>query len=226
MAFWDDLNPVNLDSSDGMSGEVKFFSDEFKLVIWYKNVVHWGDDAPYNFQIIIYKNGLIDINYDNMDGDNRSATIGIQNETGQIGHQVVYNNSYIEDNLRLSFQKSEDSITIDNENLIIGSINTQQSSNHTIQVDGSLMSDGQYESYLYIESNATAPIITPLYIQVGYESIIGDINYDNQINVQDVVLLINIIIGNVLANNEADINQDNQINILDAVLLVGLILEL
>ena len=72
---------------------------------------------------------------------------------------------YIEDNLRLAFQKSEDSITIDNQNLIIDSINTQESSNHTIQVDGSLMSDGQYESYLYIESNATAPIIIPLYIQ-------------------------------------------------------------
>ena len=88
------------------------------------------------------------------------------------------------------------------------------------------MNDGQYESYLYIESNATAPIIIPLHIQVGYESIIGDINYDNEINVQDVVLLINIIIGNMPPNNEADINQDNQINILDAVLLVGLILEL
>ena len=123
-------------------------------------------------------------------------------------------------------QKSEDSITIDNENLIAGSINNQETSNHTIQIDGALMNDGQYESYLYIESNATAPITIPLYIQVGYESIIGDINYDNEINVQDVVLLINIIIGNMSPNNEADINQDNQINILDAVLLVGLILEL
>ena len=226
MAFWDDLNPVNLESSADMSGEVKFFSDEFKLIIWYNNVVHWDDDEPYNFQIIIYKHGLIDINYNNMDGDTRSATIGIQNETGEIGHQVIFNNSYIDDNLRLSFKKSEDSITIDNANLITNSINTQESSNHTIQIDGSLMSDGQYDSYLYIESNATAPIIIPLYIQVGYESIIGDINYDNEINVQDVVLLINIIIGNISPNNEADINQDNQINILDAVLLVGLILEL
>ena len=62
-------------------------------------------------------------------------------------------------------------------------------------------------------------------VQVGYQSSIGDVNYDNQINVQDVVLLINMIIGNVDPNNEADINQDNQINILDAVLLVSLILE-
>ena len=87
------------------------------------------------------------------------------------------------------------------------------------------MNDGAYETYIYIESNATAPIINSLFIQVGYESSIGDVNYDNQINVQDVVLLINMIIGNASPNNEADINQDNQVNILDAVLLVSLILE-
>ena len=226
MAFWDDLNPINLESSDNMNGEVKFYSDGFKLVVWYNDVVHWDDDNPYNFQIIIYKDGLIDINYNNMDGDTGSATIGIQNENGQIGHQVVYNNSYIEDDLRLSFNKAKDWITIDNQNLITGSINTEESANHNIQVNGSLMSDGEYETYIYIESNAGAPIMLPLYVQVGYESVIGDINYDNQINIQDLVLLINIITGNMPPNNEADINQDSQINILDAVLLVSLILEL
>ena len=208
-----------------MSGEVKFYSDTSKLIVWYNDVVHWGDDEPYNFQIIIYKDGLIDINYANMDGDTRSATIGIQNENGEIGHQVIYNNTYIENGLRLSFKKAEDWISIDNQNIITNSINTNESSNHNIEINGSLMNDGAYETYIYIESNATSPIINSLFIQVGYESSIGDVNYDNQINVQDVVLLINMIIGNVPPNNEADINQDNLINILDAVLLVSLILE-
>ena len=225
MAFWDDLNPINSESTSDMSGEVKFYSDNSKLIIWYNNVVHWGDDQPYNFQIIIYKDGLIDINYANMEGDTRSATIGIQNENGQIGHQVIYNNSYIENELRLSFKQAADWVSIDNQNLITNSINTTQSANHNIQIDGSLINDGTYETYIYIESNATAPIINSLLVQVGYQSSIGDVNYDSQINVQDVVLLINMIIGNVDPNNEADINQDNQINILDAVLLVSLILE-
>ena len=55
MAFWDDLNPNNLDSSTGMSGEVLFYTDNSKCVVWFNNVVHWGADEPYNFQIIIYK---------------------------------------------------------------------------------------------------------------------------------------------------------------------------
>ena len=106
---------------------------------------------------------MIDINYNNMDGDIGSATIGIQNENGQIGHQVVYNNSYIEDDLRLSFNKAKDWITIDNQNFITGSINTEESASHNIQVNGSLMSDGEYETYIYIESNAAAPIILPFF---------------------------------------------------------------
>jgi len=225
MAFWDDLNPINSGSSDDMSGEVKFYSDNSKLIVWYDDVVHWDDDETYNFQIIIYKNGLIDINYKRMNGDINSATIGIQNHTGEIGHQVIYNNNYIENNLRLSFQQAENWITIDNQNFITDSINDQELANHNIQIDGNLLNDGEYLTNIYIESNASAPINIPLSIVVGYQSIIGDINYDGQINIQDAVLLINIIIGSYPPNNEADVNNDNQINILDAVLLVNLILD-
>ena len=94
-----------------------------------------------------------------------------------------------------------------------------------MQIDGYQIDDGYYESYLHLESNATGTIILPITIQVGYQSFIGDVNIDGQINVQDIVLLINILIGDIPPNNEADINQDNQINVLDAVLLVSIILE-
>ena len=78
---------------------------------------------------------------------------------------------------------------------------------------------------MHIESNATGPITIPVSVQVGYQSILGDVNYDNQINVQDVVVLISIILGTYDPNLEADINQDGQINVLDAVLLIELILS-
>ena len=197
-------------------------------MVWYENVYHWPsngfENSYYDFQIVIYPSGDIDINYRNIEG-NYDATIGIQNEYGQIGHQVAYNSNYIEDNLRISFKQAAEWISIDTQNYISNSITNQETSNHNIQVDGYLMSDGEYETYIYLQSNATGPIMIPLSIQVGYNSIVGDVNQDYQINVQDVVLLINMIIGNIPGNNEADVNQDNEINILDAVLLVTLILE-
>tara|TARA_B000000441_G_C21679458_1_gene312485 strand:- start:200 stop:751 length:552 start_codon:yes stop_codon:yes gene_type:complete len=55
-------------------------------------------------------------------------------------------------------------------------------------------------------------------------SILGDINTDNSINILDVVLLVNIILG-IDQGIGADINQDGDINIIDVVQLINIILE-
>jgi len=54
--------------------------------------------------------------------------------------------------------------------------------------------------------------------------LIGDINLDYLINVQDVLVLINLILDNE-SSNHADINSDGDINVLDAIELVNIILE-
>ena len=56
----------------------------------------------------------------------------------------------------------------------------------------------------------------------------GDINLDGIVNVQDIVLVAGIILGNVSADDfqmyAADLNQDTEIDILDIVLMVSQIL--
>ena len=225
LAFWDDLNPLNSESSPDMAGQVKYASDGERLIISYNEIVHWDSDEPYTFQIIIHQSGLIDINYGVMDGDRNSATIGIQNANGDIAQQVVYNDNYVHNFLRTSFQQAPHWFSIDDESYITNQLDTEEMSNHLIKVDGSLLSEGSYSTYMHLESNATGPITIPISVQVGYQSILGDVNYDNQINVQDVVVLISIILGTYDPNLEADINQDGQINVLDAVLLIELILS-
>ena len=61
------------------------------------------------------------------------------------------------------------------------------------------------------------------YYMIG-ESLIGDINFDNDVNIIDVIALVNII----LSNNECyecDLNNDDLINILDIISLVNIILN-
>ena len=53
----------------------------------------------------------------------------------------------------------------------------------------------------------------------------GDINMDTVLNVLDVVLLVNIILGIDGYIDLADMNNDNMINILDIVLLVDIIIS-
>ena len=57
----------------------------------------------------------------------------------------------------------------------------------------------------------------------------GDINLDELINVQDVVLVINYILGQTDLNQQqislADLNNDQSINVQDIILLVSVILD-
>ena len=55
--------------------------------------------------------------------------------------------------------------------------------------------------------------------------ILGDMNNDSIINILDVILLVNIILGSDNDPSMGDINSDESIDILDVILLVNIILE-
>jgi hypothetical protein len=57
--------------------------------------------------------------------------------------------------------------------------------------------------------------------------ILGDINYDDTINILDVVLMVSMILGTEDPDYDtADINLDGEVNVIDVVLLVNLILNI
>ena len=62
-------------------------------------------------------------------------------------------------------------------------------------------------------------------ILVFNDNLAGDVNYDGDLNVQDVVIMINMILGNIETDMIADINNDGGINIQDVVLLINSILR-
>ena len=56
------------------------------------------------------------------------------------------------------------------------------------------------------------------------ESILGDVNGDLAVNVQDIILTVNLILSGDY-NSYADVNNDNIVNILDIVTITNIILE-
>ena len=78
----------------------------------------------------------------------------------------------------------------------------------------------------YIEYTKTIPLT---YSIIAPEIMLGDLNQDEIINVLDIVLLVNIIIGSEggtdLQLQAGDINQDGMINVQDIVLLVNLVIN-
>ena len=54
---------------------------------------------------------------------------------------------------------------------------------------------------------------------------LGDINLDGAINIQDVILTVNIILSSLEYNQSADVNEDDVIDVLDIINIVSLILQ-
>ena len=65
-------------------------------------------------------------------------------------------------------------------------------------------------------------------ITIG-DMMLGDINEDTILNVLDIVMMVNFVLGADSPTNSefnaADMNDDNTLNVLDVVLLVNLILN-
>ena len=62
-------------------------------------------------------------------------------------------------------------------------------------------------------------------IEENYDfSILGDLNGDSLINIQDIILLINVIMSGEMVDS-GDMNSDGNIDVLDIVLVVNIILN-
>ena len=57
------------------------------------------------------------------------------------------------------------------------------------------------------------------------DGIMGDLNDDGTVNVQDIIIMVNIILGIEEYNEAADLSDDGIINVLDVIQLMNLILD-
>ena len=64
------------------------------------------------------------------------------------------------------------------------------------------------------------------FVANSIDSIIGDLNYDDSVDILDVILLVNHILSPATVELDgADINNDGSVNVLDVVALVNIILD-
>ena len=78
---------------------------------------------------------------------------------------------------------------------------------------------------IIIDAQYVLPQIAPDGNYCPTTNLLGDVNFDGNLDILDVIMTINIILGILQENENADINQDNNINILDVIALSNIILE-
>lgn len=100
--FWSDLDP-------GAQGNVYYLYDSAnsRFVVQYENVVQWGTSNGNTFQVFFYETGEIIYQYKDMQGNLSDCSIGIENDLGTVGLQVVYNSTYLKNNLAIKFEIPE-----------------------------------------------------------------------------------------------------------------------
>ena len=231
-AFWDDLNPESsLDNNVG-SGNIYVDSSPQRCIVWFDNVSHWTSlERLYDFQLILYPNNTIKINYRQMQGNIESGTIGIINQNGDVGHQVVYNDIFMQDNLSLCFKATPAWLSFSYLGDGTGNaISFNESDSYLLSFNADNLLAGEYSASVVINPDASFNQIIPLNMSVlGPEIIYGDINFDGSVNVLDVVAIMGFIIESIspptsLEFQAADVNQDFSIDVLDVVMVVSSIL--
>jgi len=218
--LWDDLNPVNDNCNQYCSGNVYYHSNAERFVIWFNEVAHWWtyfENTFYDFQIVIYPSGKIDINYRNIDG-NYDASVGIQKNTN-VGSQVIFGSDGLSNNFNITFESAPKWLSVNPEE---GTLYDNESQSITITCSSD-DNDGTLYAYMNVASNGGSVSI-PITMNVN-GSTLGDTNDDDNINVLDVIIMVNMILGDAEINlNTGDMNGDGLINVSDVVLLINNIL--
>lgn len=227
--FWDDLNPVNDQCNEYCSGNVYYHSNSERLVISFEEVAHWwtnNENSYYSFQVVLYPGGDFNLNYGSITGTH-SATIGMQNANGTDGLQVSHNGSYVHGNLSVRFTREPAWVSVSPDQ---GEVGAGYSESIDIIFSSEGLTNGEYTANMNISSNggsATLPVT--LTVTGGSSVVVGDINMDGNINVQDIILLVNIILDILNPTPDqfeaADLNADGIINVLDVIALVNIILD-
>ena len=192
MPFWDDLNPA----SSGGGGQVSYYSTSDSLVVWFDSVEHWGSSSSnYDFEIIIYANGEILFQYRDINGENDSATIGIQNASGNDGLEVISNSSYIHDELAISFKAYTQWLSITPSTGIIPSGTT---TTVNLVVDTAELELGEYLCNLVLNTNDpnNMSVIIPVNLEVTENALsYGDVDGNGTVQAFDAAITLQYSIG-------------------------------
>ena len=152
--LWDDLEPL-----DGTGVFYQTIGNQF--IVQYENVPGFGFGtvpAPVTFQIILFDNGTILLQYKNVDSTiATSSTVGVEGPDGTTGLQIIFNTAFLTNELAITITPP-----------IIGSIEPGDTDLISYTLDATNLLPGNYEDSFVISSNdpATPELVVPVSLEV------------------------------------------------------------
>ncbi len=154
--FWDDLKPIG---GSGGQGYIYYYNDGSRLIIEYDGVMRYGcDTCLYTMEAILYPSGKIIYQYKTMTGDRLDeATIGIENEDGTDGLEVVFNAEYMHDELAIRFSAAPAWLVFSPE---MGTVPPGETDTIEVTFDATGILAGEFYGAFLITSNALKAVDT------------------------------------------------------------------
>jgi hypothetical protein len=165
--FWDDMYlPAG-------GGNIYYYNDvaNNRFVVQYDSMPHITDYTyRYTYEVLLYSDGHIVFQYENLIGDVASCTVGQQNATGTDGLQVVYNAAYLTNGLAIQFAATPPvpqwiSFPAGN----AGQVQANQCAWLRVNFNSAGLAAGLYTGNVVITNNDVShnPVIVPVTFQVG-----------------------------------------------------------
>ncbi|MBI5473109.1 MAG: T9SS type A sorting domain-containing protein [Ignavibacteriae bacterium] len=147
-AWWDDLDLRT-------AGTVHYYSDvaHNRFIVQYTDAPHFESTGPgvYTFQVILTQTGDIIYQYRSMQQNITSATIGIENATGTIGLQTVFDAAYMHDSLAVLY--TNDAVQWLSTNRTTGRVAPRDSQMVEVRIHPRALAAGDYRARLVLSGN-------------------------------------------------------------------------
>ncbi len=164
--FWSNL--VLTDSS-----RIYLFDSDDSLIVSFEKIKHFKYDDLYTFQVILTKEGSIDLQYEETGQHNDTATVGIQNQDGTCALLVSYNQDYLKDSLRVRINPSWLLISP-----LQGEIDPGENQSVNLFFDSYFLPIGSYRGNLKIYSwdknHNLPPVSIPVILNVDTTTSVGE----------------------------------------------------
>jgi len=224
-AYWDDLNPA-------AGGNIYYYADTAneRFVVSYVAVPFYKSGAgtgSLTFQVILYPSGKIETQYGTMEpGDVyaglEGATIGLENYNASDGLTVVYNASYMHDNLAIKISSTA-WLSLGS---VSGTIEPYGSDQVEVIFRANELDFGMYEGQINVNCDdpANPTMSVPVSLLVYDNSYIcGDADGSGAVDIDDVVYIITYLFASGPAPDpleSAEVDCSGSIDIDDAVYLI------
>jgi len=225
--LWFDLNPLD---AVNPGGTIHYQSMGDRLVIQLTDMPQYmaASGEVFTGQVILYQNGSIRFQYKEFGSGFRldNCTIGIENQDGTDGLEIVCNAAYLKDNLAVLISSSHPEWIAASQSA--GIVDPSESDTIDLTVSSFGMPYGSYGAELVLHNNdgwsledSALSVLVDLTVSRG--ALAGDATGDSQCDIEDVILVLAYIFSGGQSPNPlytGDANCSGSIDVDDVVFMI------